>query len=189
MLRGMKVVASSDDTRFTYFCLFDDIRSTNEAERYIEEAQLNNWAVKYITQTEYAGVADNNANAEKTSYHDGQVIFVASFTGPTTEFKIDGADKTVHDFASGFGELRAFTHITSAAWPNLEFRAEYYSITAAKKMLAAANKDTPMTVEVSDQASLLSTTCSLTDFRTELEDRRQRAAQLYLPGVWYRRQR
>ncbi|TKA78594.1 hypothetical protein B0A55_03878 [Friedmanniomyces simplex] len=146
MLRGMKSTASQDKCRFSFFCCFNDIRETVTASEFIEMAQTG-WQVKYISQTEYAGAPEGEGSVEKSSYHDGQVVFVTTFGGPTADFEAKGANKAVHTLAASFGEMRAFAQVTSAAWPNLEFRAEYYKISDAKKALAAMTKETPHTIE------------------------------------------
>ncbi|KAK0776302.1 hypothetical protein LTR91_010898 [Friedmanniomyces endolithicus] len=146
MLRGMKLASSPDSSRFTYFCCFDDIRETTVACEFIEMAQTG-WHVKYISQTEYAGAPEGETSSEKSSYHDGQVLFVAAFSGPTADFVAKGANEAVHTLAGTFGEMRAFAQVTSATWPDLEFRAEYYKITDAKKALAATPKESPHTVD------------------------------------------
>lgn len=119
------------------------------------------WPVSLITQTEYANAPTNQysnekyANdptnqygIEKSLYHDGQVIFSASFDGPTAECDLSTAEKTVHDLAIKFGEMRAFTKVTTE-WPMLEFRAEYYRIGAAKDLINSASKDDPLVANVS----------------------------------------
>ncbi|KAK5141285.1 hypothetical protein LTR32_006119 [Rachicladosporium monterosium] len=126
MLRGMKLASSPDSSRFTYFCCFDDIRETTVACEFIEMAQTG-WHVKYISQTEYAGAPEGETSSEKSSYHDGQVLFVAAFSGPTADFDAKGANEAVHTLASTFGEMRAFAQVTSATWPDLEFRADIAS--------------------------------------------------------------
>ncbi|KAK0803529.1 hypothetical protein LTR38_006103 [Friedmanniomyces endolithicus] len=146
MLRGMKLASSPDSSRFTYFCCFDDIRETTVTCDFIEMAQTG-WHIKYISQTEYAGAPEGETSSEKSSYHDGQVLFVAAFSGPTADFVAKGANEAVHTLAGTFGEMRAFAQVTSATWPDLEFRAEYYKITDAKKALAATPKESPHTVE------------------------------------------
>ncbi|KAK1814818.1 hypothetical protein LTR12_010774 [Friedmanniomyces endolithicus] len=146
MLRGMKLASSPDSSRFTYFCCFDDIRETTVACDFIEMAQTG-WHIKYISQTEYAGAPEGETSSEKSSYHDGQVLFVAAFSGPTADFVAKEANEAVHTLAGTFGEMRAFAQVTSATWPDLEFRAEYYKITDAKKALAATPKESPHTVE------------------------------------------
>ncbi|KAK3117557.1 hypothetical protein LTR53_000983 [Teratosphaeriaceae sp. CCFEE 6253] len=156
MLRGMKSKYSGPDgNRISFYCCFDDTRGTSETVRYIEDAQLNHWAIGYISQTEYAGAPEGDGSPEKSSYHDGQVLFVASFTGPTVDFKPEGANVMVHKLADSFGEMRAFTQVNSAAFPNLEFRAEYYSIKNAKQALSSATEKAPHIDEVGDRRPLL----------------------------------
>ncbi|KAK4548448.1 hypothetical protein LTR36_009358 [Oleoguttula mirabilis] len=131
-----KVLACSakkaDGKNFVYLCCFDDLRDASQSFSNVEMVGVN-WPMSYITHTEFASNLASEEQ-ENTSFHEGQVIFVASFEGPTSEFNASGAGETVHELAKNFGEVRAFTEI-AAPYPNLEFRVEYYKISDAKNAL------------------------------------------------------
>jgi hypothetical protein len=140
----LKTVSSADGNRVVLVGCFDDVRHTQEVQEYIEMAQLNSLEFTYVTQMDFGKAVntntDNSKSEQKSNWYDGQVSFVAIFDGPTSAFKTDGAKETVRDFAEKFGEVRAFAQNEMADMPNLEYRAEYFRISAAKKALANAGK-------------------------------------------------
>ncbi|KAK5713077.1 hypothetical protein LTR15_011438 [Elasticomyces elasticus] len=142
-LLGSKI--TQDGNRYVYYCCFDDTRQAHHAVDYIEMSQLG-LSFQYISQTEYAGAQDRTNNAHKTAFHDGQVIFAASFLGATMDFNAKDAIKAVHDLAGSFGGVRAFAPVPGIPFPRLEYRAEYYAISNAMNALAAATKESPKVV-------------------------------------------
>ena len=126
------------------FICFNDLRHAKEAFEQIQVVNPN-WSGTYISQTEYASVkksCDNGTQEVSTSFHDGQVIFVLSFAGRSTEFKLDGLYDQVRNFAKTFGEVVAFSELDSEGitW---KFRAEFYMISIAKEVLDNVTKSNP----------------------------------------------
>lgn len=147
---------------FTYFCSFNDIRDVETAFSDVDMVNAN-WTTTYITQTEFASAVtvDGGSPHEKTSFHDGQVIFAVSFEGPTSEFNANAACDAVRKVAEAAGEVRAFAEIP-AQYPRLEFRVEYYKISNAKEVLKTALKSNPNVVGVRTHPHPLKNMKSLT---------------------------
>jgi len=132
----------------TYFYSFDDL---SEAAQAVEDAEIVNpmWNVKHITQAEYAGAPTTHGTQDATSFYDGQLVFVATFDGLTSEFNAAGATDAVFELAQSFGRVYVFTEIQTATYPHLEFRCEYYKISSATAALEKATKEFPVVAGVS----------------------------------------
>ncbi|EMC97402.1 hypothetical protein BAUCODRAFT_451341 [Baudoinia panamericana UAMH 10762] len=141
----MKQTAPPDGHRRDYYICFDDLRDTSHAQDAAQSAQLGG-PINFISQPEYAAVPDGAVAQNKSSFFDGQVKFLVSFTGKTPDYDGEKACKVVKGEAEKFGELLAFKQEEVAAWPNLEFRAEYFKVTDARKALREASKDGPLIV-------------------------------------------
>ena len=150
----------------------------------------SDWSISYISQTEYASAIKEAGTGERTTFHDGQVVFSVSFDGPTSEFNPTGASDAVHELAKEFGELRAFTAQPSH-YPTLEYRAEYYKITDAQKALNSATKQKPRLIGVST-LSHHSVMTLITDTFVEMDGHRRRDAKLHRSGCfrqWWQQRR
>lgn len=109
------------------------------------------WSVQCITQAEYASGEDSSGKVAPSSCFDGQVQFVATFNGLTKDFhNMTGtAHDAVMDVAKSFGEISAHKSNPHAVCPAVEFRVEYFKISAAKTALKKLTKESPETKDVS----------------------------------------
>jgi len=176
-LRGSKAPPPNKDQKFlTLFYCFDDVE---DAKRSVEEVELVNAQMSggFITQAEYAGAPSTHGTQDATSFYDGQLVWVATFDGLTSEFNAGGAADAVVELAQRFGKVYVFAEIQTATYPHLEFRCEYNKISAAKTALEKATKQSPIIVGVSLLFTIAPGSC--TDMTAELVGLRQGDAQLH----------
>ena len=164
----------------TCFYSFDDLLAAAEA---IGEAELVNakWQVGYITQAEYAGAPSTHGTQEATSFYDGQLVFVATFDGMTAEFNPTEAAEAVLKLAKRFGDVHVFNDVQTASYPNLQYRCEYFKISAAKAALRKATKESPLVVGVCS-TSPIPFARHRTDILAEMVGVLNRDAELQRPG-------
>ena len=149
-LQGSHTRVVADESKFVHvFLKFDDIRDAAAAFEQIHAVNTT-WTPKYINQTEYAASQKegNVGTLEKTSFHDGQVVFVAHFEGLTSDFSLDGLFDEVEKLAKSFGDVLAFAE-SDAEGNDWHFRAEYYKISEALGVIATTTKENPVSIEVS----------------------------------------
>ena len=144
-VRGTAATPPTTESKFiTLFISFDDTRHAHSAKAEIDMVNYN-WNAVYISQTEYtSGKKASLANGiqEVTSFHDGQVLFVAQFGGLSSDFSVDGLFDAVYAMAVSFGEVLGFREMESEAG-NWNFRAEYYKISEAKTVINSITKAHP----------------------------------------------
>lgn len=122
---------------------FNDIRDAVTAFGEIELVNPN-WSAHYITQTEYVSgmkVAGNGLQ-EPSSFHDGQLVFVARFTGLNNEFTVDGLYDIVTELAKKFGDIIGVREMDVEGTVQ-EFRVEFCQISAAKRILSRMTEESP----------------------------------------------
>ncbi|KAI7413588.1 hypothetical protein KC336_g11329 [Hortaea werneckii] len=83
--KGFNRKSGGDGKTFEYHICFDDLRDVGEAFKQVEMLGKD-WAIKHVTQTEFASNVDSGNAKEKTSFRDGQAILAVNFDGNTAHF-------------------------------------------------------------------------------------------------------
>ena len=115
-----------------------------------------NWNPIHTSQVEYAFAkksAEHNSQNDGTSFYDGQVIFTAQFGGLPSEYEHENLFHQVQVFAAKYGDLLAIEQMDVEG--DMQIHAEYYSIKAAKSVVAATPKDNPTRLGVSTSMEVI----------------------------------
>ncbi|KAK4995327.1 hypothetical protein LTR28_000559, partial [Elasticomyces elasticus] len=119
------------------FFSFDDLRDAQYGldSMHIIDATL---VAQYICQDVYYNADAGNEAAQSLSPWDGQVRFVATFTGPVQDLDVKHAESAVFQHATSCGEVRSFETLLTARAPNVEFRVEYFKQADCQRIVSAA---------------------------------------------------
>ena len=150
-LRGCSAPPPADGKYHMFILLnFDDIRDADTAFADIELVSPS-WTARYVSQTEYASGRKEGGSIgvqEATSFHDGQVVFIAKYGGLSRDFTVDGLYDHVMTIASSFGEIFSVSEIEIDAI-NRQYRMEYYKTSAAKSIVETFSQPYPVYFKVS----------------------------------------
>ncbi|KAI7085370.1 hypothetical protein KC356_g5937 [Hortaea werneckii] len=83
--KGFNRKSGGDGKTFAYYICLNDLRDGGEAFKQVEMLGKD-WAIKHVTQSEFASNVDAGNAKDKTSFHDGQAILAVNFDGNTAHF-------------------------------------------------------------------------------------------------------
>lgn len=83
--KGFNRKSGGDGKTFAYYICLNDLRDGGEAFKQVEMLGKD-WAIKHVTQSEFASNVDAGNAKDKTSFHDGQAILAVNLDGNTAHF-------------------------------------------------------------------------------------------------------
>lgn len=153
-LQGYGAVAASlegDNNLIHIIFCFDDLRDAHNAAFMLLGSDFQCEA-QYVTQIEYASAVKDRGLAAKTQLNEGQVDFVATYSGDKKEHNNLRLHDALHLFASRYGDIMTFVRLDThpdRLQSQMMFRVEYYSINAARHATTLLEETLPYSYDVS----------------------------------------
>lgn len=130
----------------TLFLWFDDLRDAMRSHETFGMI-LSTSESGSISHHQYFEQDCANPKARAISAYDGQVEFVAHFTGQVLDFNLGSIYEAVSNYAKSLGEVRTFALQHSSSIAMVQFRAEYFKLSSAETAMRMG--DIPLQIHVS----------------------------------------